>query len=85
MFVVSNVRQWVADIEELNSTKLEYAIMADPTCSILRKVLFAPRLLVTSKRHQPPCNLEFYCPVWLRAREGQKMEGGIEWGVLNRP
>lgn len=35
---MSNIRQWVLDIEELNSTKIEFAIMSDPTCSILKMV-----------------------------------------------
>jgi alkyl hydroperoxide reductase subunit AhpC len=38
IFAVGNIRQWIRDIEELNSTRIEFAVMSDPSGSIMKMV-----------------------------------------------
>ena len=36
--IVPNYRRWIRDIEELQTVKMSYSLMADPDCAVLSTV-----------------------------------------------
>lgn len=47
MFTVPNYRRWIRDIEELQTVKMNIALLADPDCAVLASVTGQPFLLLT--------------------------------------
>jgi hypothetical protein len=38
LFLAANIRSWVKEIEELQTVKIKFPIMSDPTCTVLKMV-----------------------------------------------
>mmetsp|Transcript_6761 Transcript_6761/g.7375 ORF Transcript_6761/g.7375 Transcript_6761/m.7375 type:complete len:217 (-) Transcript_6761:146-796(-) len=63
----SNIRMWIKEIEELQTVKIKFPIMSDPTCTIL-KMFGCARDHVSLKKPQPISNGGFLIDVDRRIR-----------------